>query len=302
MKYDLVTIADLCIDILFVGDVTPEYGQVEQFVADYHVELGGSATIFASQFAKMGGNPAFFGVIGNDIFGAMLSEKLKSNGVSTEFLTTDTQFKTAVGLGLAKGDDRAMLTYKGTMSDVTPELVLKSGILGSAKHLHIASFYLMDQLNPLWQSELPKLKALGHTVSLDTNWCPDGSWEKVHSILDHVDVFIPNEEEALHISGKATCDEAGQWLNEKVKLVVIKRGADGARVYQNGTIVNHEVPDELKANLVIADTTGAGDNFASGFVYAWLKGKELAEAVTLGMRCATGSLAYIGGIQGQLRS
>ncbi|MCX2739772.1 carbohydrate kinase family protein [Pontibacter anaerobius] len=299
MKHQLVTIADLCLDILFTADVVPKYGQVEQFVNDYHVDLGGSAAIFASQFAKLGGNPALFGVVGTDTFGDILTLKLHESGIMTDYLVKDTETKTAVGLGLAKGDDRAMLTYKGTMQSVTPERIRKAGILREAKHIHIASFYLLDQLHELWEQELKSLKQNGVTVSLDTNWAPEGNWQAVHSILGYVDVFIPNEEEALLISGQPTCDLAGEWLSTKCGLVVIKRGAAGASVYQNKEAVHFQVPSALTKHLEIADTTGAGDNFAAGFVYAWLNQNSIAESVNLAMRCGTTSLSKIGGIAGQ---
>ncbi|QHT68456.1 carbohydrate kinase family protein [Rhodocytophaga rosea] len=301
MKPIVAVVADLCLDILFTGEVIPIYGQVEQYVDDYHIELGGSAGIFASQFTKLGGSVDLYGVIGNDFFGRFLKERLQELNISTRYVTSSKSYKTAVGLGLAKGNDRAMLTYKGSFNGVTANGIMESGILQKASHLHIASYFLLEQLQAFWLEELPILKAKGITISLDTNWSPEEDWHKVHAILPYIDVFIPNEEEALRISGKADVEQAGSWLSHFGGWVVIKQGEKGATVFNGSSGQHFTIPESLSKGLKIADTTGAGDNFDAGFLYAWLKRASLKECVNLAMRCGTGSLSAIGGIEGQIQ-
>jgi sugar/nucleoside kinase (ribokinase family) len=300
MKPIVAIIADLCLDMVFTGDVTPQYGQVEQFVDDYRIELGGSATIFASQFTKLGGAIRMYGAVGNDFLGGYLLDQLDKLGISTQFILSSDDHKTAIGLGLARGDDRAMLTYAGSMNAIRAVEINRSGILQTAKHLHIASYFLLEQLQPFWTHELPALKQRGMTISLDTNWAPREDWEAVHPILPYIDVLIPNEEEALRISGQTQVDEAGRWLAQFGGLVVIKRGEKGATVFDGSSVQHFRVPEALSKDLTIADTTGAGDNFDAGFVYAWLRKAPLDECVDLALRCGTGSLSAIGGIAGQL--
>jgi ribokinase len=300
MKPVIAVVADLCLDILFTGKVTPIYGQVEQYVDDYHIELGGSAGIFASQFTKLGGMVDLYGVVGKDFFGRFLKERLEELGISTCYLTALDAYKTAVGLGLARYDDRAMLTYKGSFDGVTASGIRKSGLLQKASHVHIASYFLLEQLQAFWLEEIPLLKQKGITLSLDTNWSPAEDWHKVHALLPYMDVFIPNEEEALRISGKTCIEEAGRWLSQQSKLVVIKQGEKGATVFNVHSIQHFTIPESLSTGLRIADTTGAGDNFDAGFMYAWLQGAPLRDCVTLAMRCGTSSLSFIGGIKGQI--
>ena len=76
MQFDVVVIADLCVDILMKGDVVPAWGQAEKFVDDCCVELGGSAGIFASQFARLGGTVGLYGKVGNDLFGHFLRDRI----------------------------------------------------------------------------------------------------------------------------------------------------------------------------------------------------------------------------------
>ena len=301
MKFDVAVIADLCIDILFTGDVKPIYGQVEQFVNDYAVELGGSAGIFASQFSKLGGKVGLLGTVGNDLFGNYLINRIDELGISTKYISRSNEFKTSVGLGLANQDDRAMLTYKGSMNGVTTKNVMGSGLFNTTNHLHIASYFLLDQLQPFWFAQLSTLKQKGLTVSLDTNWSLNDRWQPVTEILEHIDVFIPNEEEALRIAGKTDIEDAGIWLSKFGGLVVVKRGENGAMVFQENSVKKYPVPEILRTDLKIADTTGAGDNFDAGFLRAWLQGTSLDKCVKLGMRCATSSLTKIGGIAGQFK-
>jgi sugar/nucleoside kinase (ribokinase family) len=301
MTFDVVMVADLCADMLFRGDARPVYGQVEQFVDDYEIELGGSAAIFASQFTRLGGRVALHGLVGEDLLGRFVHERIISLGISAQYLRTTSQSKTPVGLGLLSQGDRAMLTHIGCWREITVDTVQRSGVLTAARHLHIAGYFLLQELQPHWPTLLSALKASGCTVSLDTNWAPLGDWHSVRAVLPYVDVFLPNEGEALHISGKAGLDEAGAWLAGITGLTVIKCGAQGAVAFSRDEHRQFPVPPALLENLRIVDTTGAGDNFDAGFVFAWLRGAPLADCVALGMKCATASLAAIGGIEGQLR-
>jgi len=298
MQFDVAVIADLCVDILVKGDVVPVWGQAEQFVDDYCLELGGSAGIFATQFARLGGRVGLYGTVGNDLFGRYLRERLTGLGIATEHVSTSGRFKTPVGLGLIRKDDRAMFTYQGCLQEITFEAVDASGLLAQAPHLHIASYFLLDALRPHWPEVLPGLRERGMTVSLDTNWSPDGNWGAAREILGYVDVFLPNEEEALRISGRDSVEDAGKWLGDRVKLAVIKRGARGALAFESGSRV--ELAGVALDEASIADTTGAGDNFDAGFLHAWLKGAPLARCMELGIRCGTSSLRCMGGIEGQL--
>jgi sugar/nucleoside kinase (ribokinase family) len=299
-EYDVVVIADLCVDILFTGDVKPIYGQVEQFINNYELELGGSAAIFASQFSKLGGKVGLLGTAGEDIFGQYIVDRVDRLGITTEYISRTSDFKTAVGLNLSNQEDRAMLTYKGSIDGITSELLKDSLILNNTNHVHIVSYFLLNHLQSFWSSELASLKKGGMKVSLDTNWDPDDCWESVIDILHHVDVFIPNEEEALRISKKANVKAAGKWLSQFGGLVVVKCGENGAIVFEGDSVKNYNVPELLLSDMKISDTTGAGDNFDAGFLYAWLKDKPIDVCVNLGLRCGTSSLSKLGGIAGQI--
>ena len=301
MENEIVIVADLCVDLLFAGDVKPLYGQVEQYVNNYTVELGGSAAIFSSQFIKLGGHVNLIGKIGEDVFGNYLLKRLDELKISTAHVKKSNDKKTAVGLGLSYQDDRAMLTYLGAMSEIRVDEILSTGLFNDPRHVHITSYYLLGHLHNFWKEQLPLLKNKGISISLDTNWSPFGDWQKVLSILPFVDVFMPNEQEALHISGQSSVQEAGKWLSDFCTLTVIKRGGDGVIAFaKDKTVTSFDVPAYLRQNLKIADTTGAGDNFDAGFLKAWLLGNGLQNCVHDGIICGTMSLTRAGGIAGQV--
>src|SRR5438128_2471017 len=108
---DVWSAADLCVDLIVRGDVVPRFRQIEQLVEDYSLEPGGSATIFASQFAKLGGRAGLIGAVGEDPFGRYVLAQLDAAGVHLRRVHPCPAVKTSLGLALVKPDgDRATLT------------------------------------------------------------------------------------------------------------------------------------------------------------------------------------------------
>lgn len=310
---DVCSVADLCADLLLAGDVVPRFGQVEQLIDDYGLEVGGSATIFASQFARLGGRAGLIGAVGDDTLGRAIGEKLATLGVDVRRVARRTDLKTGLGVSLVKPDgDRAMLTYLGSIhaaraADLTDDL------LATCRHWHLASLFLLDPLRDQWRGWLERCRTAGLTTSLDTNWDPAERWEGVAELLPLVDVFLPNDAEALAITGARDVHAAGEQLSSHGSLVVIKRGSEGALAFQGrgrdegrppGRPPGHwqiEAVPSGSAPPKIVDTVGAGDNFDAGFLRAWLLGREIEACLALATRCAVASLAAAGGIDGQLQ-
>jgi len=295
---EVLCVADMCVDLILTGNVRPRFGQVEQLIDDYAVELGGSANLFASQFARLGGAVGVVGRAGDDAFGQFVLEKLQGLGVDTRHVAKSAGLKTGIGLALAEPDDRAILTYLGSIDSVQPS-DLTDEMLSSCGHWHLASYFLLNLLRGHWKAWLQKCREAGLSTSLDTNWDPDEGWQDVLDLLPLIDVFLPNEAEALAISGEADLQRAGQKLSGHCPLVVVKCGADGAIAFRDGDAVECAVPDDTKPAAII-DNTGAGDNFDAGFLRAWLLGRPIEECMELGCRCGASSLSAAGGIAGQL--
>ena len=294
----LLTFGDLCVDlILSGGDVIPQFGQVEKLVGDYTLEMGGSCSIFACQFARLGLPAAILGRVGRDSFGDLILARLQEAGVETRFVSVDPALKTGLGIALCRQDDRAILTYLGSITAVTPADVTDDR-LACAGHLHHGSYFLHAPLRPHIPSIFARARRLGLTTSLDTNWDPADAWDdRWDEILPLVDVFLPNEAEALRIAGEHHLPAALARLHRLgAPLIVVKRGAQGALLSQDGQILEHTVAPALAGG----DAIGAGDSFDAGFLAAWLRRLPLPEALRIACACGRSVAGKVGGLAGQL--
>ena len=296
--YDIVVFGDTCVDlILRDADVAPRFGQVEKLVADYDLVMGGSCCIFAAQAAKLGLRVALLGRVGDDAFGRLLIAALREAGVDTRFLTVDARLQTGLTVHLVQGDDRAMLTYPGSLNALTAADV-SDALLASARHLHYGSLYLQTGLLPGWIGILERAKRLGLSISLDTNWDPAERWGgDLAAAYRLVDVLLPNEQEAVHLSRQPDLPAALELLRRQVPLLAVKRGAQGALAFAGEA----RFVQAVAAAEPDGDGIGAGDSFDAGFVAGWLQGLPIDRCLTIACQCGRAAAGKVGGLAGQLR-
>lgn len=296
-KYDVITALDITADLIAnMGNQIPEFGQKEKFLPDYGIEMGGSTCIFACQAAKLGLKAAGIGVAGDDVFGRLVVEKLKGSGVVTDHIRVDEGIKTGISVHVCVDNDRTILTYLGTIDAVCAEDFTDS-LLESSRHMHIGSYYLMKRLQPFYNDIVKRAKGYGMTISLDTNWDPDENWDGgIWDVLHYVDIFLPNENEAMAITGKKSPQAAAETLTGIVPVVALKKGKEGAAAYGGGREYFCE-PLEVE----VVDAVGAGDSFDAGFVYGFLKGYEIEKCLRIGCICGSMNTTRAGGIAGQIR-
>lgn len=297
---DVMTVADMCVDLVVVGNVRPEFHQVEQIVGDYSLELGGSANIFASQLVKLGAHVGVIGYVGRDALGEFVLRELQEIGVDTTRVKKHPARKTGIGIALAEGDDRAILTYPGSIDATHPD-DLEETLFRSCRHWHIASYFLLRNLRSFWPQWVQRCREEGLTTSLDTNWDPENRWDGIVDLLPSIDVFLPNEAEALLLTGEKDVWKAAKLLADKGPLTVVKRGANGAIAAEGNKTWQIKAADCHDPSFSLIDSIGAGDNFDAGFIRSWLLGRNVDSSLRLAHRCALSSLKCQGGIRGQLR-
>jgi len=296
-NFDVLCIADMCVDLIVSGNARPQWNQVEQLVGDYHLELGGSANIFAAQFSKLGGKAGVLGAVGEDAFGDFALQRLSTLGVDASLVQRKSNLKTGLGVALCEGDDRAILTYAGSI-DATSPRDLSTRLLERTRHWHIASYFLLEQLREYWPRWLQLAKEHGVTVSLDTNFDPQDRWDGVLDLLPLVDIFLPNEREARATAKNENLTEAAQYLASRGPLVVVKCGRDGALCV---TPSGEEYSISTTPIESFVDSIGAGDCFDAGFLRGHLSSWPLEKSLELACRCGAASTRAAGGIASQLQ-
>jgi len=291
--YDILVVGELNVDIVIRGgDIVPRFGQAEQIVEDLSVNAGSSGAIFAAAAAKLGMRVLYGSVVGDDPFGHFMIAALEEAGVATHAIRVDPRVKTGASVMLSKGNDRAMLTYVGSIAalnerDVDPDWFRR------ARHLHVVSPFLMSGLRPYMPTMMGLAHQSGMTVSLDTNWDPEEQWQ-LEGFFRDLDLFLPNEQELRAISGERDLETAIAAQQARVETLVVKRGGRGAIGLRGDERV------ELPADCIeVADTTGAGDTFDAGFLSGWLRGMPLEACVRLGIICGGMTATQIGGFNGQ---
>jgi sugar/nucleoside kinase (ribokinase family) len=294
--FDLVVIGDCNPDVLVLGeDVTPVFGQQEKLVGRMSLEIGGSASITAVAAARLGLRVALVAAVGPDAAGTFMLDALAREGVDVSAVAIRDGLATGMTVALSRGGDRAILTALGAMDSLTAADI-PAGLFRRSRHVHVSSYFLLaDSLGPGLAAALASARAAGATTSLDTNWDPAERWrdERLSAAIAQADLLLPNETEALALSGASSASAAVLSLADAGPQVVVKLGARGVLVASGSELHQVSLPP-----VTPVDTTGAGDCFNAGLIAGLLQGLPLPRAAALG--CAAGALSTgaLGGTAG----
>lgn len=292
-SFDVTVIGEINLDLILYGlpDTLPT--ERELLAERFKLTLGSSSAILAHNLAALGASVGFITRLGDDPLGEIALERLSERGVDVSHVKRmHGETSTGVTILLQHGAERHILTYPGTMYEMDARDA-DLNYLASSRHFHLSSLFLHKALQGALPGIFRELKARGLTLSLDTNDDPEDRWGGVlEELLDLVDIFLPNEDEACRITGKGTAEAAIGALAARVPIVAVKRGKRGALV-QAGRELWH-LPAEP---VVPVDTIGAGDSFNAGFLYAYLHGNSPADCGAFGNRTAALSTIRSGGTE-----
>jgi sugar/nucleoside kinase (ribokinase family) len=214
---------------------------------------------------------------------------LKQAGIDTRIVWVDAPPARVVSIVDLDGSERSFFTQRGAAgyldeTHVTPEL------LDGVKWCHVSGYLLTNTTGQSCFASLRSLcRRLGVPLSFDpasTSVINDLGVTSWRSLVGHVDLLLPNAEEAKALTGESDLKVAASSLLEYARRVVVKDGEKGCIVASDGSIIRfHSQP----ASPV--DPTGAGDAFAAGVVaiLAGLGtvGEATAEGLRLGSRCVS---------------
>lgn len=239
------------------------------------IQTGGSAANTVHGIAKLGGSCGYIGKISNDEFGNFYVEDFRNNKINTHFFYSETGTGHATGL-ISPDSERTFGTYLGaamelTAEEMTPDIFCNYGIL------HIEGYLVQNHTLIEVALKIAKENGLLASIDMASFNIVEANIEFLHRIIhEYVDIVFANEEEALALTGKAP-EEALAEIASMCSIAVVKVGAQGSLIQSGNRVIRIEA---IPARSI--DTTGAGDIYASGFLYALSENLDLEVAGKIG--------------------
>ena len=259
---------------------------------------GGDALNEAAVLSKLGKRVRLETIIGNDRAGRFVISYCEECGIELPGDCIRDGIDTGVNVVLVSEDgERHFLTApKSTLRRLTTG-DMHIPFPDSAYIICFASIFVFPEIGP---SELEQIfaaaKAQGKLVCADmTKRKKSETTEDLACALKYVDYLFPNDEEAMLLTGKDTVEDAADDLIEAgVGTVVIKCGSGGC--YMAGMQGEGRAGTWIPAvqGVKCIDTTGAGDSFAAGFLYALSEGKTPEECAAFANECGARAVAVTG--------
>ena len=267
--FDVLVVGELNVDLIMNQMAAfPSIGK-EVLSGSMSLTLGSSAAIFAHNLSRLGPAVAFLGKMGNDVFGDIIMQRLRTGGVDTSLIIRGGHLTTGATVVLNVDNDRAMITHPGAMEELSIEDI-PTPTLTRARHLHFSSYFLQPGLKRDIATLFSEAKRLGLTTSFDPQWDPREKWHlDIADILPYVDIFLPNENELMLITGQQDLQQAIDRISSYPCITAIKRGVEGSVLLHQRTVKTQ--PAFLTDRFI--DAIGAGDSFNAGFIHQFLRGK-----------------------------
>lgn len=255
---------------------------------------GGSAANTMAGLASFGGKGVFMGKVKADRLGESFAEGMKAIGLDFNTAPASEGPQTACCLIAVTPDgQRSMSTYLGACRDIGPDDIDEDAVAAS-RVLYIEG-YLWDE--PAAKAAIEKAmnaaKKAGGKVAftLSDPFCVERWRSEFRDLLENkIDILFANEAEAMALFEVDTFDEVLQALKPWKGVAAVTRSEKGCVVIDVDEV---HVLDAFPVEKVI-DTTGAGDQFAAGFLYGWTRDLPLAVCGKLGALAAAEIISHYG--------
>jgi sugar/nucleoside kinase (ribokinase family) len=281
-----------------VGAVKGGMTYVDKQIIDRTVDLttqapkivpGGSACNTMVGIGELGGRARFVGKCGNGPMGQLFRSELKKHHVEPQLFASDSPTGRVLSI-ITPDAQRSMLTFLGASAEARPE-ELAVVPLDDAAIVHIEGYLLFNR--QLILAVLEAAKKAGARISLDLasfNVVEEARDILPDIIAQYVDILIANEDESLAYTGIRDETKALESLGRHVDLAVLKLGARGSRIASQ----NQQLAIRSHGDNAIVDTTGAGDLWASGFLFGLVNQMSLVQCGDLGSQCGYAVCQVVG--------
>jgi sugar/nucleoside kinase (ribokinase family) len=256
---------------------------------------GGSAANTVAGVAALGGKTGFIGQVAEDELGAVFKHDISALGVAFDTPARTGEPATARCLILVTPDgERTMNTFLGA-SQHLPATALDTALIESGAILYLEG-YLWDPEEP--RAAMDKAIDIAHTArrrvafTLSDGFCVDRHRGGFQDLLDdgRIDILFANEDEIKSLNETQDFDAAVAATSAKTPLLVVTRSEKGAIAVKDGQrfSVSAEPIDR------VVDATGAGDQFAAGFLAGQAEGRSIEDSLTMGAVCAAEVIQHYG--------
>jgi len=239
------------------------------------IRSGGSAANTIHGAARLGIESAFMGKIGRDQLGEVFLTDLLSSNIKPSLLYSETESGRAIAL-VSPDTERTFATYLGAAVEMT-DLDMEEQLFEGFQYFHIEGYLVQN--HKLLKRSLEIAKSKGMKVSIDMasyNIVDENKEFLQLMVKDYVDIVFANEEEAKAFTGREPA-EAVEIIGKNCEVAVVKIGRHGSLINQHNK--THQV-GIITANSI--DTTGAGDLYASGFLYGMIHKQPLEKCGRIG--------------------
>ena len=257
---------------------------------------GGSAANTMAGVAALGGRAGFVGQIADDQLGDIFAHDIRALGV--EFRTPPLSGGLPTGrclIVVTPDAQRTMNTFRGAAHELT------TGALDPLQIRESAILYLEAYL---WRSKGPRAAMeeamrIAHEAdrkvafTLSDIACIAPHRAEMMAMIDAgaIDLLFANENEICALADLTDRDSAVAAIRDKVPLIVVTCGAEGAIAVERG---RHVAVPIARIGRGVVDTTGAGDLFAAGFVVGQAQGRSLEQSLRMGSVAAAEVISHIG--------
>ncbi len=256
---------------------------------------GGSAANTAVGIASLGGASAFVGRVRDDLLGTVFAHDIRASGVHFHTSPATDGHPTGRCLILVTPDaERTLNTFLGAAAELHPD-DLTVELIGGAAVTYLEG-YLFDQpdAKAAFRAAAGAAHAAGRRValSLSDTFCVERHRSDFLAFVEHeVDILFANDAEACALYRVEQLDDAVAAVARDCEVAAVTRGAEGSLVIGHGevhAVAVHPVPGE------VVDTTGAGDLYAAGFLYALTRGHDLEACGRVGALAASEVISHLG--------
>ncbi|HDN17935.1 MAG TPA: sugar kinase [Candidatus Bathyarchaeota archaeon] len=297
------------VEVVIPGEILVEIMRTEKDVAFTEVGLfrgpypSGAPAICADAIARLGGSVGMIGVVGDDDFGRVVVDRLRNDGVNVSHIRVAEGYTTGTAFVMYRRDGSRKFIFHlrhAAAGQLSPEDI-NEDYVASARWLHLmgSAISVSESSMEACYRALEIAAENGLRISLDPNLRPEllgveRIREILRPVLDEAYLVLPSGEEVKMITDASSPEDAcRELINRGVKIVALKRGEKGSRVY-----TEEEVIDVPSIRVEEVDPTGAGDTYDGAFIYGLLKGWDIRDVALFANVAGALSVTKFGPMEG----